>query len=380
MLKRIVAGALILAVLLGLAVAIATGGSAADPLVSKDYLEGTYRPAANRQIEERTANMGEKAFEGASEQLRIRSELYLARANSRTGGEGYAATFREQRWKQGDTAHLDTGSSIVLLAGSAQLQYSAGAVIDVTEGTVVPAGTALTADHRYLMGENTLCAVTVTSASAVLAPQGYYVLDRSDAVDYQELADALKTLGVFQGSSTGYGSAYGLENRSTRIQGVIMFLRLIGEEKAALECTDSVPYPDVPAWCRGYVAYATQKGYIKGFPDGKFYPDNYITSQQFLTLLLRALGYRDSGENPDFTFDTAISQAQDLGLITPGEQELARGPEFLRAHLVYFSYYALSARPKGSWNTLSDRLVTAGVLSRNTLQTVNNSMSTKRLS
>ncbi len=43
-----------------------------------------------------------------------------------------------------------------------------------------------------------------------------------------------------------------------------MFLRLIGEEGAALSSTAANPFADTPAWCDRYVAYAYEKGLYQG--------------------------------------------------------------------------------------------------------------------
>ena len=72
-------------------------------------------------------------------------------------------------------------------------------------------------------------------------------------LDYNALADALKQMGLFQGTGTAYGSGYDLEQAPTRIVGLVMFLRLIGEEGAALSSTAANPFADTPAWCDRYV-------------------------------------------------------------------------------------------------------------------------------
>ena len=79
-------------------------------------------------------------------------------------------------------------------------------------------------------------------------------------LDYNALADALKQMGLFQGTGTAYGSGYDLEQAPNRIVGLVMFLRLIGEEGAALSSTAANPFADTPAWCDRYVAYAYEKG------------------------------------------------------------------------------------------------------------------------
>lgn len=346
------------AVLLGVSGAEAVGGSSTDPLISKSYIETTYIPGVLEQTGERVDQMGGDAYGAAAEELSAFVELGLAKA----GGEGWADSFREQRFKRGDKIRVDAGSGAVLLAGEAAAVFDGGVVIDVTAGETVPSGGAMEPNHFYLAGEETVCDFTVLSETAVLAPQGYFAVSPSGEVDFNELADALRDLGLFRGSTTAFGSGYELEMPPTRIQGLIMFLRLIGEEEAALAYTGPAPFSDVPDWCKCYVGYAVEKGYAKGYPNGCFGTLEGLTGQQYITFLLRVLGYQDGGEDPDFDYDTVISQAKDLGVITAGEQEALASESFLRSEMVYFSYYALLTGPKDGDDALIAYLVEAGAV------------------
>lgn len=92
---------------------------------------------------------------------------------SENGEVGEAtATWQETRLKEGDTLHGVTGTGVLLLAGRGRVTYESGAVVDVTTGAVVPSGTNLTANHRYLTAEDTTAAYTVTSETAVVDYQG----------------------------------------------------------------------------------------------------------------------------------------------------------------------------------------------------------------
>ena len=376
--KKPIAIVLVLLLLAGGIAAVAAGGSASDPLVSLGYLEKTYLPDLEEQIDGKVGEMGEEAYASAADRLDMHSQLLQAQA----GGAGCADSFQEQRLKKGDVLTLSEGSSVLLLAGGASFSFERGAVVDATTGAEAASGAALEANHRYLSAEDTLCGVVVTTDTAVLAPQGYYSIAPSDEVDYNELADALKAMGVFGGSSTGYGSSYELELPATRVQGLIMFLRIMGEEEAALACTGKAPFTDVPDWCQGYVAYGAERGYVGGYGDGRFGTDNPLRAREYLTMLLRALGYRDGGESPDFNFDNVIPRARELGVITAGEEALLNelnAGTFLRAHLVYFSYHALTAQVKGGGATLLDRLEQSGALDAQLVAGIMAGVSTQRI-
>ncbi len=58
----------------------------------------------------------------------------------------------------------------------------------------------------------------------------------------------------------------------------------------------SLPYPDVPYtnWAAPYVEAAVSAGYVNGYLDGTFRPNNNINLAEGVTIVLRLLGYQDS--------------------------------------------------------------------------------------
>ena len=381
--RRIAAALLAMLLLAGCVAAVAAGGSSSDPLLTQSYLTNTYIPETVEQADKEIQSGLGKVYDDALNELKAQAELYQARANALAGeGGGYAASFTEQPLKRGDDINLDTGSSGMLLAGSASISSASGGVVDMTTAADVASGTAMAVRHRYLSAENTLCQVTITSDTAVLAPQGFYSVVKSSATDYNELADALKEMGLFKGGDTAYGDGLMLENAPTRIEGLIMFLRLLGEEEAALTTTDACPFVDVPEWCRSYVTYAYAKGYTRGVgADSEelyFAPYVTITAGEYMTFVLRALGYRDSGDSPDFQWDSALLRSLELGCITDGEYKLLVEESFLRAQVAYVSYYALDAGMK-SGGTLLSHLTAAGTLDAAKVKAVRDSVVTERI-
>lgn len=377
--RKLASVLLILLTLTGAISALAAGGGSGDPLITQSYITGTYMPDVLRQVGERVNQKTQPLYDSAYARLKAQAEAYLSRTGAAPGGSS-AVAFTEQRFKRGDVVTVSSGSGILLLAGSAQLTFDSGAVVDVSAGKESPSGSALTKNTRYLAAENTLCRVTITSETAVLAPQGYYTAAPSDETDYNALSSALKEMGIFKGSDTGYGSGFDLERAPTRIEGLIMFLRLLGEESSALACTDAQPFSDVPDWAARYVAYAYKMGYTRGVGSEEmlFGTQNPLAAWEYLTFILRALGYRDSGEAPDFTWESAMEAAQRFGVITEGERALLSGGTFLRAHTAYLSYYALDAAT-ASGGTLLSRLTQSGALNAQTVTRIRNAVTVTRI-
>lgn len=341
--KEVAALILIGALLSGLITAGASeAGTSSNPLISLQWLQDTFLPQIEKDLENKVDHDLEHMVEGFVN----------------AGPEGI-----QMRVKRGDVITLESGSVLIPLAGELSIVSSHGTVLDVTEGKEFLSDTeSLIADHRYLTAEDTQALFSVTSDTAVVHLGGLYRIALSLETDYNVLANALHEMGLFQGTDTPYGSSYDLENTPTRIQGLIMFLRLLGEEEAAVNYTDtSVAFVDVAKWARPYVAYAYEKGYTSGQMvnsqgEVTFGPDDIITPRDFLTFLLRAMRYQ---EGTDFKWKTAVSDAQTLGLLSSGEVALLTDKPFLRAQVVYLSYFMLSEKTAGG-SLLMDQLAAAG--------------------
>ncbi len=335
--------ALALAVCLILTAAVFAAGDAGDPLATLSYLAGTFSDTLDRRIEQR---------------LDASDAAILEQTDTGTASAA-AASWVQTRLKSGDTLLGQTGTSVMVLAGGAQAVYSGGAVVDVTTGTVLSSGGALAAGHRYLAAEDTSVSFTVSSKTAVVQYQGPYAFQYSGEVDYNAMASALKTLHLFQGSFTGYGQGFDLEVAPTRLQALIMFIRVLGEEDAALAWTGTTPFTDIQSGSQAekYVGYAYSRGYTNGYSATEFKPAGAVNAYQYTEFVLRAMGY-SSAANTDLS-DT-LDRAQACGLLTAAEAAMLQRDPFLRAELVYISYYALEAvTPQGV--TLADMLMEKGV-------------------
>lgn len=265
--------------------------------------------------------------------------------------------------KRGDLLTGETGTSVLLLAGSGRVSYGGGAVVDVTTGTVLPSGGALAVNHRYLVAEDTSAVFEITSQTAVADYQGTCSFMTSDAVDYNAMAAALKSLHLFRGSLTGYGEGFDLELAPTRLQALIMFIRVLGEEEQALSWTGEQPFTDLERGSQAeqYVGYAYEHGYTNGYTATQFKPGGQVTAGQYTEFVLRALGY-SSAANTDLS--DVMQRAESAGVLTAGETAALQTQKFLRADLVYISYYALEARLSDRQETLAEVLMEKDVFSR----------------
>ena len=336
--KKLLICACVLALLGSMVWALAAADKE-DPLASLSYLTGDFLEDVEDEIEDRLDESDEELLEEIGETGTLQGAKALP--------------WTEMRLKEADEVLGSTGTGAMLMAGAAEVWYESGAVVDVTTGTVIPSGSALEKQHRYLVAEDTEAAFAVTTPTAVMNCEGVYDISASDTPDYNAMARAIRELHLFRGTEVATGEGFELENPATRIQALIMFIRVLGEEEAALAWEGDLPFTDVLDWAKPYVGYAYEMGYTNGVGPKSFAPDMAANADQYTEFVLRAMGY-SSTANTDLS-DT-LSRAWEAGVLTEGEVEkLGSLSSFTRAEMVYISYYALFAElPDGV--TLGEKL------------------------
>ncbi len=172
-------------------------------------------------------------------------------------------------------------------------------------------------------------------------------------VSASEAADALAALGLLRGTTEGME----LEREATRAEAVVMLLRLLGCETAAEKETAACPFDD-GGWAARQLAYAARRGFVTGQSPTHFGSAERVGSRDFVTMLLRALGYSDA--RGDFSWQGSLAFADGIGLC---HGEYTAQCEFLREDMVLLSYTALTLRLKDAGQTLAERLYREGVLS-----------------
>lgn len=205
--------------------------------------------------------------------------------------------------------------------------------------------------------------VLVLSILMVLQ-SGYIEADESGPSDIQFAEEALKLyeLKLLKGTDKGFE----LDRPATRTEAIVMLIRLLGEEEAALEWEGNLPFSDVPDWAISYIGYAYAKGYTHGIGPGVFGADLNVTSRQFLTLVLRALHYDDS--EGDFEYENAVLFASQ-SMLVPYEvyDQYQYTDDFLRDDCVGIAYKAVMAKRKGVESTLLHDLAEKGQVSKEVL-------------
>ncbi len=176
----------------------------------------------------------------------------------------------------------------------------------------------------------------------------------------EDAAMRLYYLGMLNGTGINIngGIDFALERGLTRIESVVLAVRLMGVEELALTAGYTHPFTDVPDWANGYVGYIYSCGLLDDLceDDGDtcaFNPSSAETPEQFMSYMLYALGYRI--EEGDYTYLMAAEYCRDIGIcITERDEPLTRGGA------VVAMYNTLRTTMKKSNRVLSDALVENG--------------------
>ena len=199
-----------------------------------------------------------------------------------------------------------------------------------------------------------LLAILMSAMLLLQIPSFSFAYDEDKA---QNCADALNQLGLFNGTDKGYE----LEKPLTRLEALVMLIRLSGKEIDALYPEEELthPFTDTPDWedAGRYMAYGYQNKLTSGISETLFAPDDTASLQMYVTFVLRALGYRDTEEGT--VWDNWESWGTTAGIIDANTDR----ESFVRGDAVIISGAALNAKICGSDMTLKQRLAEEGIVS-----------------
>ncbi|PKM68186.1 MAG: hypothetical protein CVU95_05970, partial [Firmicutes bacterium HGW-Firmicutes-2] len=171
----------------------------------------------------------------------------------------------------------------------------------------------------------------------------------AEAVVTNEYAEKLSEVGIFKGSDKGFE----LDREPTRLEGLVMLMRLLGLEEEAQNFDEKVVnFNDVPAWGQRYVQYAYKLNITKGIGGNQFGSANQMDKKSYLTFMLRSLGYDD--DKNDFTWLNATEKAVEVGIIKKSD---VISSKFTRGDVAEVSYNTLKVNLKGEDRLLVEKLI-----------------------
>lgn len=198
------------------------------------------------------------------------------------------------------------------------------------------------------MKKRMLCAVMAAVMLLSLVPTAFAASDKALAA-----ANALYELELFKGVGTNSDGTpdFDLDRAPTRNEALTMLVRLLGKENEALFGAWNIPFTDVADWAKPYVGYAYTNGLTIGTSATTFGGDDTVTASQYITFILRALGYES---DTDFQWDQAWELSDGLGL-TKGEYG-ADTLNFNRGDVAILSNRALDMTCKDMLTLLRDSI------------------------
>lgn len=107
------------------------------------------------------------------------------------------------------------------------------------------------------------------------------------------------------------------------------------------------PYRDVPytKWYAPYIKAAVSAGYVEGYLDSTYRPDNAVTYEEAVTIMLRILGYDDSSFGSAYPYGQ-LAQAQGLEMLD--DVNATMGESMTRRQVMYLVYNTLQCSSAGN--------------------------------
>ena len=159
------------------------------------------------------------------------------------------------------------------------------------------------------------------------------------AVSGSSKLEAIRVLGILEGDESGN---LNLSSQVTRAEFTVM-LAAASPYGDSVSSYGSTLFTDVKSghWASGYVRLAVEQGWMSGYVDGTFRPDQPITLEEGCTALLRLLGYDASSLTGSYPA-AQLSKADSLGLLD--DVTASQGTALTRQNCVDLVYNALVAQ------------------------------------
>ena len=164
--------------------------------------------------------------------------------------------------------------------------------------------------------------------------------------DYSEAITMLSDLGIIQGKDDG---KYHPEDTITRAEACAMIARLMTGDPNVSQYVGAQSFTDVAkgSWKDSAIGYCYINGIVIGVGNNKFEPDRAITDAEFITMVVRAMGYETADMKQNYPF-SYMSNAQAIGLLDGtnmvASTDALRGEDAQVIYNALFTDYARGAK------------------------------------
>ena len=178
-----------------------------------------------------------------------------------------------------------------------------------------------------------------------------------DSADNVEAIEVLQAVNVMSGDDKGNFNPDQVVTRAE--MAVIICKMLYGDKLNVSQFAGANVFSDVPAWAQGFVNLAASLDIVAGVGDGKFAPNEPVTTAQATLMLCKALGYF---QNPkEFGSDwalAAITKGTQLDLFD--DMVLGTHEGLTRNNVAELTFNALANAVPVEYNEMFDAYYTAG--------------------
>lgn len=178
-------------------------------------------------------------------------------------------------------------------------------------------------------------------AAAVLlgsAPAAFAASEASDSV----IEQVIRSTGIMVGDANGNMN---LGNTVTRAEYAKMLVAASSYKDKVAGASNSSPFKDVPYthWAAGYIKTAVQQGWLSGYLDGSYKPDNTVTLEEAATGVLKLLGYTTEDFSGSYPYGQ-LALYESLGL--DAKITATQGTAMTRRNMMYLFYNLLNTETK----------------------------------
>ena len=164
--------------------------------------------------------------------------------------------------------------------------------------------------------------------------------------DYSEAITMLSDLGIIQGKDDG---KYHPEDTITRAEACAMIARMMTGDPNVSQYVGAQNFTDVAkgSWKDSAIGYCYINNIVIGVGNNKFEPDRAITDAEFITMVVRAMGYETADMAQGYPY-TYMSNAQAIGLLDGvnmvANTDALRGEDAQVIYNALFADYARGAK------------------------------------
>ena len=164
----------------------------------------------------------------------------------------------------------------------------------------------------------------------------------ASAVSESVVEQVIRSTGIMVGDTSGNMN---LDKTVTRAEYAKMLVEASSYKDKVAGTSNVSPFKDVPYthWAAGYIKTAVQQGWLTGYLDGSYKPNQTVTLEEAATGCLKLLGYTTEDFSGSYPYGQ-LALYQSLGLNTG--VTASQGTTMTRRNMMYLFYNLLNADTK----------------------------------